>query len=45
MYADKGGADQGPEPQARGAEESRSGGGDDGAVDAEFEEVKDDKRK
>ena len=45
MYADKGPADQGPEPQqSRGSDEARSGG-DDGAVDAEFEEVKDDKRK
>jgi molecular chaperone DnaK len=45
MYADKGAAaDQGAPRQESGGN-GQSGDGDDAAVDAEFEEVKDDKRK
>ena len=46
MYADKGAtADQGGAHQSGGDDDARGGATDDGAVDAEFEEVKDDKRK
>jgi hypothetical protein len=45
MYADKGApADEGAPRQESGGS-GQSGHGDDAAVDAEFEEVKDDKRK